>query len=87
MCRWRIIEIPHSYLTDEHFTEMERKWIQRLQYFIELYLKMFLVTGIVYITSPNIFALIKYSLNYNTTLLPETAKIEYGEDLYSSHPS
>lgn len=62
---------------DEHFTEVERKWIERLQWFIEVYVKMFIITGIVYITSPNIFAAIQYAMDKpNATLFPETAKIE-----------
>lgn len=64
--------------TDPHFTEQERKWIERLQFFIGLYIKMFLVTAIVYIISPNIFAVLHLAMgNQNTTLLPETAKIEW----------
>lgn len=63
---------------DAHFTDSERKWIEKLHFFIDIYIKLFFVTGIVYITSPNIFALLQLAMgNQNTTLLPETAKIEW----------
>lgn len=66
-----------SIFLDEHFTDVERKWIERLQWFIEVYIKMFIITGIVYITSPNIFAAIQYAMDKpNASLFPETAKIE-----------
>lgn len=49
-----------------------------MQFFIGIYIKMFVVTGIVYIMSPNLFALLQFAVvDRNTTLLPETAKIEY----------
>lgn len=47
---------------------------------------MFLVTGIVYITSPNIFALSQYALKRNVTLMPETAKIECEYSLIYLYP-
>lgn len=66
-----------SIFLDEHFSDVERKWIERLQWFIEVYIKMFIITGIVYITSPNIFSVIQYAMDKpNATLFPETAMIE-----------
>lgn len=65
--------------TDQYFTHNEKMWIKRLQFFIGIYIKLFLVTGIVYIISPNLFALSQYALKRNATnvtLMPETAKIE-----------
>lgn len=71
------MEVCLIFLVDKYFSAEDRKQVKRVNKIVKVYILMFMVTGLIYIISPNVFAFVKYAFDSSTNLTPETAKIEY----------